>query len=461
MGTFAAGAAKALYASRSGRGFAGVALFVVFVGCFCFFFLVAPPLSPAFPVFRPGVPWALASCGHPACPPPCLPFFAPPCLRWLWVPARGASVLGALWSSPPAPLFISFSHLLIPLPFFFACDAPVFCLFPPFFIFFSFFRSCIYLPSCPGCAVLGLVCVSWAVGCAGLCCCGRCAPAGAGVRLRCVVGCTLVVSFLCVLLRVVLRCCGVFCVLPGGVWRACVGPGSCSVLLPPVAVAWSPVVARGCVLSWAAVLRCSGVPPVVSCAAVCVVSCWWFRVLSFALAGAACYCLWLPAVRCWVWLPAVVFRWCVLSRVLLPGRVACCPAECCGLLWCPAPLCCVLCSVVLCCRVVPCCGALLSVFLCWWCWSVSFPCVCGAVLRCASCCSVPVWSALLLAPRAVLCRCVLWCLPWRSVVWWCCSDVSWCLAVPGRVLWCCVALWCRGPGLCCVFFFCCGCSFFL
>ena len=187
-------------------------------------------------------------------------------------------------------------------------------------------------------------------------------------------------------------------------------------------------------------------------------SCWWCRVVSFAPAGAVCCCLLLPAVRCWVWLPAVVFRWCVLSRLLLSGR---CPAVCCGLLWCPAPLCCVPCSVVLCRRVVPCCAALLSVFLCWWCWFVSLPCLCGAALCCASCRSVPVWSAVLLVPRAVVCRCVLWCLPLRSVVWWCCSGVSWALAVPCCVLRCCAALRCRAAVVRCVLCFAAGvpCSF--
>ena len=47
--------------------FAGVAVF------FFFFLSLVPPLSLAFRVSRPGVPWALASC----CPPPTLSF-APP-----------------------------------------------------------------------------------------------------------------------------------------------------------------------------------------------------------------------------------------------------------------------------------------------------------------------------------------------------------------------------------------------
>ena len=66
---------------------AGVALFVVVVGFFCllsrpppcFFFFPPPPLcaplSPSLRVFRPGVPWALASC---CLPPPLFFSFGPP-----------------------------------------------------------------------------------------------------------------------------------------------------------------------------------------------------------------------------------------------------------------------------------------------------------------------------------------------------------------------------------------------
>ena len=289
-------------------------------------------------------------------------------------------------------------------------------------------------------------------------------------------------------------------------------------------------------------------------------------------------------------LPSVVFRWRALAWEVLPGRVARRPAVCFGSLWRPAPLCCVLCSVALYCRVAACCAALLSVLLCslvgvalccslapsvlrcaflwvvfcvpvvcprlffagsgcllavlfrlrwlvlcvvafgcrlfvagsgclllfssgvcclgcsclaawlaallcavvrcgavfpralsrvlWCCVALrcravarccpalfaarvvlSFPGVCGAVLRCASCCSVLVWSALSLVPRTVVCRGVMWCLPWRSVVWWCCSGASWRLAVPCCVLWCCVALWCRAAGLRCAFCFAAGVRF--
>ena len=250
-----------------------------------------------------------------------------------------------------------------------------------------------------------------------------CALVCCGVPLPCVVSCVL---WLCVAVwrRFVVPCC-----------LFCFDLLSASRCVAPWRRLWCVVHFFG----W-----CS-VPP--SCALGCSLLVWLpaSRVVSFALAGAVCCCLWLPGVCCWVSLPAVVFLWRVVSWVLLPGRVGCCPAVCFGSLWCRVPLRCVPCSVVL-----------LSVFLCWWCWFVSFPGVCGAVLRCASCCSVLVWSALSLVPRAVVCRCALWCLPWRSVVWWCCSGGSWCLAVPCCVLWCRVALWCHAAGLCCAFCFAAG-----
>ena len=146
-------------------------------------------------------------------------------------------------------------------------------------------------------------------------------------------------------------------------------------------------------------------------AAVRVVSCWCGPVASFALAGAVCFCLWLLGVRCWVWLPAVVFRWRALARVVLPGRVARRPAACCCLLWRPAPLCCVLCSVAPCCRVVPCCGTVLSVLLC----SVVGVALCCSLAPSVVCCAVlccVVFYAPVVAPRAVLRRRLgaVWCL---------------------------------------------------
>ena len=142
----------------------------------------------------------------------------------------------------------------------------------------------------------------------------------------------------------------------------------------------------------------------------------------------------------------VVLCFAVLVRLRCAVRVVrvVAGARCCGVLPCVVLFPLVCCGAVLGlvargCLLVPCCGALLSVLLCWWCWFVSFPCVYGAVLRCASCCSVPVASALLLVPRAVACPWVLWCLPGLSAVWWCRSGVSWCLAVL------CVVLWCPAP----------------
>ena len=156
-----------------GRLRAGVALFVVFLRflffllfLFSFFLLlVAPPMSLSFCVLRPGVPWDLASCGPP---PPTPSFFF---------------VLFPL-SPPPGSFFVFF-----PSCFLFVC-----CLLFFFVIFF--------LPCCAGSAVFGLVCVSWAVECSAVCCCGPCAPAGAVLRVCCVVGCPLVVPVLCVLLPV-------------------------------------------------------------------------------------------------------------------------------------------------------------------------------------------------------------------------------------------------------------------
>ena len=371
----------------------------------------------------------------PRCP--CHPVFSGP-----WCP--GPWRLVVLPFPPPLVFFVPFP-LPPPAPFFFPL---AFCLFaaPPFFVVFLFALVCwscgvwagscvlrcglcwcvLLWALCPGRGRFALVLCRWLLpGCAWSVCVVAC-PAAVSWCVLCFARCC--APSLCwawFFPRPAAPCCR--CLVP------CRGLWLCSFLGCGAALLW-----------WSFVVRCG---------AVCAVSCWWCRDVLFALAGAACCCLWLPAVRCWVWLPAVVFLWRVLSRVLLPGRVACRPAVCCGLLWWPAPLWCVLCSVVLCFGVVPCCAALLSVSLCWWYWFVSFPCVCGAVSRCASCCWVLGWSALLLVPRAVVCRCVLWCLACRSVAWRCCSGVWWSLAVPCCVLWCCVALWCRAAGVCCVLCF--------
>ena len=275
----------------------------------------------------------------------------------------------------------------------------------------------------PYCAVF---CRAWcrrALLCGVLCCvlllavsCGRCFPLFCWCRpVPCcaVLFCAVFCHAWCrrVLLSGVLRCVLSWCAVSSGRRVGCVVWGFPAFPPPSAAIAWSLVVARCCVLSWGAVPCWSVVPSVVPCAAVCVLSCWCRPVASFALAGAVCCCLWLLGVRCWVWLPAVVVRWCALARVVLPRRVARRPAVCFGSLWRSAPLCCVLCSVALCCRVVPCCGALLSVLLC----SVVRVALCcslaPSVVDCAFLCRV-VFCAPVVSPSAVL-RCRLgavWCL---------------------------------------------------
>ena len=180
--------------------------------------------------------------------------------------------------------------------------------------------------------------------------------------LSCVVPSRIVVW--CVVLCVVLVHCLAWSLGPlrcvGFSFPVCQPP----LLLPHLAVAWSPVVARCGLLSWGAVLFC--------CAACRVVRCCLRR---FVLAVPRCF---VRAGWCRVLLP-------VVAGCLLLGLVAhCCfplacfvagaPAWPCGLLPCcvlwfvVAPrlpvLCTLFCGAVL--PVVPLCGALLSVLLCWW-----------------------------------------------------------------------------------------------
>ena len=350
----------------------------VFSSFICvFLFLVAPPLSLLFRVFRPGVPWALASCGPPA-PPPF--FFFLFCFILFPLP-------------PPLRLFFLFFVL------FFAPLA--YCLFAAVF--------CFFLPWCACSAVFGLVCVSCTVGCTGVCCSGPCAPVGAVLRLCCVVSCSLVVPVLCVLLPVLRQCRGAVCVLPGAVWCACVGLGSFPVLLPPVAVAWSPVVARGCVLSWAALLRCSGGG--LSCGVVLSASCpaggaVLFRSRRLVLCVVACGCrLFVAGSGCLLLFSSgVCCRGCSCLAAwpaALPCALVCCgaPLPCgvscvlwgCVAVWCRAvPPCCPFCfaggvglcpfhvCAVLCCaarRVVRCRFGL----RCCWCLVLWYVAVCCGV----------------------------------------------------------------------------------
>ena len=274
----------------------------------------------------------------------------------------------------------------------------------------------------------------------------------------CVSGCCAVRSlcspFCAVLCFAVLvrSCCAVRVVrAAAGAW--CCGALLCVVLFPVVCRgAVLGLVARGCLL-----VACFGVGVPV-----------WSRGL---LPCGSCGLLWCPAFLCRVlwccavaWCCAVVLccRVAVLLGLALPScGLSCCAVLCCWLAvlslarwWClravvlfssscAFPVFSALCAAVPCCAG---CGALLPCVVC--CGAVLS---CGAVLLCsavvvrcclcwlcppAACRAAPVWSALLLVPRAVACPCALWCLPGRSAVWWCCSGVSWCLAVLCVVLWC-------------------------
>ena len=218
--------------------------FRVFVFSSSFFFLVAPPLSLSFQDFRPGLPWALASCGPPAPPSRFLLFLF--CFFLFFV----------LFPLPPPPdRFLFFS-------------APLACLFAAFFFVF-------FLRWCAGNAVFALVCVSCAVGCAGVCCCGPCAPAGpfcaCAVSLVapcsvCVVACLAAVSW-CVLCFA--RCC-VACLCSASFFPCAAAPW-CRCLVPCCGPWLCCLLGCGAALLWWSF--------VVRCGAVCVVSCWWCRVV--------------------------------------------------------------------------------------------------------------------------------------------------------------------------------------
>ena len=439
-----------------------------------FFFPAGPLAAPWCLVPSPPLPLCLAGFVAAArCPPP---FFLFPCVcpRCLWLslvsgpgcPGPWGCFLFALWASRFSALRalspFSVSRLAV------GCSLVIAAPPPPaawcsvlFFLFFCVVRPrCLRLslvsgPGCLGprcCALFALLASRFSALCAfsplsclpsgcwllpggccppppfvsrgfrrfrsvlcALCCAVLCIP-GCSAALRC-----------CALCRPVLCCCVPCCFAALG-WCRCSsclalwcspspwGPLLCGAVfcgVPPRCVCF--VVAWWCVLLFAALL-----------CAVCVLGCCAVRSLSSPLCAVLCFAVLMP-LRC---------------AVRVVRAVA--GARCCGALPCVVLFPLVCCGAVLRlvargCMLVPCCGALLSVLLCWWCWSVSFPFVCGAVLRCASCCSVPVESALLSVPRAVACPCVLWCLPGRSAVWWCRSGVSWCLAVL------CVVLWCPAP----------------
>ena len=425
---------------------AWVALFVVVVGCSCFFFRPRCLLRSLFSGRGCLGPWRYVVL-PPAPPLFAPPFFLPPPCLWCSV-VSGLGCLGPWRSavvSPGSPL--RFFFLCLPAP------PPFFCV-PPVFSWFPFFCSCLFFFStlvCRFCDAWAGLCV---LGC-GVCWCvllcafcpggGWCAlvlwrlelPGCA--RSVCVVACPVAVLWcaLCFAWLCVVCVCWAWFLLraAGPCWRClvlCRGPCFRSFLRCGAALLW-------CAASRVVCCCLRRVLLVVPC---CFVRADWCCVLLPVVAG--CSLLGLVARRCFLLVcvvagapasPRVLLPCCVLLIVVVARSPVLCPVlrgpvlPCAAVLWRPGV------------------GFPLLVVLC------PFLCMCGALLGCASCCSVPFWSALLLVPRAVVCGCALWCLSWGSVVWWSCPGVSWCLAVPCCVLWCCVALWCHGAGLCCVFSF--------
>ena len=356
----------------------GLPCVVVSVFFFPFFFLVAPPLSPSFRVLGPGLPLALASCG------------------------------------PPAPLPPPFFFL-----FFCSCPSPP----PPPGLFFCFFCLGVPVLRCLGwfvCPALWRVLVCVAVG----------LVPRRGPFCACVV--SLVAPWLCLFCVCCCLSCGgvvvcfLFCRVLCGVpvLGLVLSPCCCPLLQLP-----GPLCARGCVLSWGAVLRCSGGH--LSCGVVLSASCLaagavLFRSRRLVLCVVACGCrLFVAGSGCLLLFSAgVCCRGC--SCLAAWPAALLCAVVCCG-----APLLCgvsctLWCFVAVWCRAVPPCSPFSfagGVGLC------PFP-VC-AVLCCAACCVVRCRFGL---------RCC-WCL-----VLWC---VAVCCGVSLAALWLgSAALVCRGLLLC-------------
>ena len=377
-----------------------------------FFFLRAPPLSPAFSGFRPRVPWASVlalfvllafrfSALRALVPLSCFP---PGC----WLLPRGCC-------PPPPPPLVSRG-----------------------------FRSCRSVL----CAVLCCACLGAVLHRAAACCVARC----------CAVVCCVALAWCrCLLRRALWRCpspwgpvlCGaVFC----GVPPRCVLCAVCVLSWRGGACCCSPLclvlcVSRGAVLCVPCALRS------VRC---CASLCWCARVVLFVwcvllLAPGAvvrccvlCCFLWCAVVRCWVWWPVVVCWWRVSVSVSLSGRVVCFPVV--GVVCCGALLSCVVfCGAVLSRGAVLLCSAVL--LRC--CWGLLCPPVGRrAVLCCAVgwlCCFWPggggcvLWCSF---PRAVRSLssplCALRCLVVLAVVP--CFPVSCAVALCCRVVLCCRAL---------------------
>ena len=326
------------------------------------------------------------------------------------------------------------------------------------------------LPACPSAFCVVAYCVARARGrCAGgvafpraaVWCCPPPTPRVLCAVFLLLVWCVLVVAAppppagcgaLCCALSCVVSCgpavCGVFCVVPGVVWRACVGLDSCAVLIGAVlrcillccfwcallscAAAFSAGCflgcslpfcgAPGCVCLCALLVRCcAGVP-----ASLLSVRC---SLAPAALAGVLCCCLLCLRLCCWAWLSSGVFWW-----VLVAPRVV--------LRWCA-----VVCLWVLCCavllRVVPT-GVMLfcAVLFCLPLFGAVTRCVVSSgAVRCPGVLCLPA-LCFVLSPRAVFV--LLWC-----VALSCCSPLcfvpctSWgvvlCVPCPLHPMRCCCA----------------------
>ena len=274
-------------------------------------------------------------------------------------PAWGALSVGVLPTSRLlAPPFFSFFFLLLlpPLPppclfFFLACFSFVVSVFcsplppPPFF----FFRAVTVVRCGAGLCVLGC----------GVCWCvllGCCAPAGAGLRLICVVRCYLVVPVPCVLLPVVPMLAALLCAACGALF-GCFVLWSCSARLRPVvalACCGGVVLSRRVLSCCSALRRC--------------VLCWslWFGVLPRC--GMPCGFV-RPPPRPPPACCALFLFWCAL--VVLPPRAGC-GALCCALscvVSSPAAVCGVLCvlpgAVWRACVGLGSCALLSGAVLCW------------------------------------------------------------------------------------------------
>ena len=302
---------------------AGVALFVVVVGflffllLFPFFPLAAPPLCPALRVFRPRVPWALASC-----PPPPF-FFPPPPLCALLSPALRVFRLGvprALASCCPPPSF------------FFVFFAPP----PPCCLWRFFLSGCLWPLRPPPFFFLS-------------CCFFSCCASAV-----CVLGCRAVCSLSCPF--VVLCASSVLFLVAGvvGSWCRCLLLGVCWWLRWPGVVVWWCVSALVPVSG----LAVAGRPPcgvpfpcAVSCGAVlpcgAVLWCPVFFFFVFLPAGGAGFLLF--PVGCGLWAGSGSFLFpCSTCAVLC---WCACAVALCSVLSCPrgAGWCCVLLPVVLVC----------------------------------------------------------------------------------------------------------------